>query len=150
MVFAVCYSSYGPMLCIVFAVCYFSCRPLVYTCMYIFFLFQLKCCGVSGDANSSDSWAIYKTKSEWFKTGESGKNTWYRGWIYVGCKSTFLSSSWKLRSNHCALKFSGRHKLDSTKTGLVRINFEWKRTLLRQFSWIVVDMYEFKPTNATN
>ena len=145
MVFAVCYSSYGPMLCIVFAVCYYL---FIHIC--IFFLFQLKCCGVSGDANSSDSWAIYKTKSEWFKSGESGKNTWYRGWIYVGCKSTFLSSSWKLRSNHCALKFSGRHKLDTTKNGLVRINFEWKRTLLRQFSWIVVDMYEFYIEIKTN
>lgn len=36
---------------------------------------QLKCCGVSGDVNSTDSWAIYKTKSEWYRTRESGKNT---------------------------------------------------------------------------
>ncbi|XP_062591267.1 CD151 antigen-like isoform X2 [Saccostrea cucullata] len=43
----------------------------VVTEMWDFLQKQLKCCGVSGDANSTDSWAIYKIKSEWFRTKES-------------------------------------------------------------------------------
>lgn len=44
----------------------------VVTEMWDFLQTQLKCCGVSGDANSTDSWAIYKTKSEWYRIRESG------------------------------------------------------------------------------
>ncbi|XP_048764372.2 CD82 antigen-like [Ostrea edulis] len=43
----------------------------VITEMWDFLQKQLKCCGVSGDANSTDSWAIYKTKSEWYRSRES-------------------------------------------------------------------------------
>ncbi|KAK3090961.1 hypothetical protein FSP39_016074 [Pinctada imbricata] len=32
---------------------------------------QLKCCGVTGDVNSSDSWAIYKTQTSWFKRNDT-------------------------------------------------------------------------------
>ncbi|XP_063434051.1 CD151 antigen-like isoform X1 [Mytilus trossulus] len=34
---------------------------------------NLECCGVHGGVNSTDSWAIYKIKSQWYKQGNNRK-----------------------------------------------------------------------------
>ncbi|XP_045166200.2 CD82 antigen-like isoform X2 [Mercenaria mercenaria] len=43
-----------------------------------------KCCGVSGDVNSSDSWAIYKLASAWF-AGQSVMTAQQTEYVPVSC-----------------------------------------------------------------
>ncbi|CAG2207491.1 unnamed protein product [Mytilus edulis] len=47
---------------------------LLVTAILLFvFVGQLECCGVHGGVNSTDSWAIYKIKSQWYKQGNNRK-----------------------------------------------------------------------------
>ncbi|KAJ8306561.1 hypothetical protein KUTeg_017106 [Tegillarca granosa] len=47
---------------------------LIAAAVFVFvFLGQLKCCGVSGGVDSTDSWAIYKLSTKWYKRFPLGK-----------------------------------------------------------------------------
>ena len=65
-------------------------------------LFQFHCCGVSGDVNSTESWAYYKYHTDWFynNTGKSDDNSSARyayntGWLYNDTDKSDDDTLWR-------------------------------------------------------